>query len=357
MAAGLAASTKYNGGVVFLPLLGAAFCGWRALPEAARMSGGRWGLGIGVAALLVGMTFLLGTPYALLDFPHFWAQFQDEWQHAQETRTLDFQGTPPGWVYYLQFGFPAGLGVIGAWGALMGVGAALIRREPGDVLLLGWVGLFYLMVGAAQDHFIRYLIPLLPALSVLTARWLWQAGRGAGIKRWVGGGVAAVILLSAGMKSVAYLQLLDSRDSRTEVARWFRQTVPSGTRVGLSDWPWFYTPPLVPANGGGAPRAQDLFTRDPASQRYDWVWLNFRAEVLNREAPEWVILTDFEYGSRVRLGQAAALSFMAQLEQDYLLQQRHYRPPSCGGFLFDRGPVPHDWRYLNPEIRVYRRRH
>jgi hypothetical protein len=326
---------------------------------------------IGGAVLLAAAAFLLGTPYALLDFSHFWDPVQDELRHAHEARTLDFEGTSPGWVYYLLYGFPAGLGGMGTLAALVGLGVAGARRERGDVLLLTWCFLFYFVVGAAKDHFIRYLIPLLPALAVLTARWLWlvwsdgetlEARQPANpptrqrfrLGRVVAGLVAVLVVLSCGIKSLAYLRLFDPPDARTEVAQWFRQTVPPGTRVGLSDWPWFYTPPLVPANGGSADAARDLFVKDPESGRYAWVWLRFQPEVLEQEKPEWVVLTDFEYGPRVRLGQATVLSFMQQLEKDYSLIRCLRRQPTFLGLTFDRGLVPHDWRYLNPEVRVYR---
>lgn len=357
-AAGLAASTKYNGGVVLLPVLGAIFLRWRQTPLPQRPSARGGGLGWGAAAVAVaGAAFLLGTPYALLDFPHFWAQVQDEIRHAHEARTLDFLGTAPGWVYYLRYGFPAGLGWAGTVAAGVGLGVAGLRRERGDLLLLSWGLPFYLLVGAAKDHFIRYLIPLLPALAVLTARWLLEMGNRPGIgKRMVGWGMGAVVVLSGAGKSAAYLRLFDPPEARTEVARWFRQNVPPGTRVGLTERPWFFTPPLVPANGGSAPGARQIFERDPESQRYRWVWLGFQAEVLAREKPDWILLTDFEYGPRLRLKQPSALSFLEQLEKDYRLHLRVHRQPSLLGWTLDQGPVPHDWRYLNPEVRVYRRR-
>jgi 4-amino-4-deoxy-L-arabinose transferase-like glycosyltransferase len=352
-AAGLAASTKYNGGVVLLPVLAAIFLRGRQAPASLRPSASRGGIAVAVA----GAAFLLGTPYALLDFPHFWAQVQDEIRHAHEARTLDFLGTAPGWLYYLRYGFPAGLGWMSTVAAGVGLGVASLRRERGDLLLLSWVFPFYLLVGAAQDHFIRYLIPLLPALAVLTARWLWEVGNHPGTGRRAMGAVISLgVVLSAGAKSWAYLHLFDPPEVQTEVARWFRQNVPPGTRVGLTERPWFFTPPLVPANGGSAPGARKIFDRDPESKRYRWVWLGFQAEVLAREKPEWVLLTDFEYGPRLRLKQPAALAFLEQLEQDYRLHLRVHRLPSLLGWTFDRGPVPHDWRYLNPEVRVYRRR-
>ena len=160
-AAGLAGATKYNGVLVlFLPLLACA------LTPAVRPSR------IAAAALvLVSMvvTFLVAAPYTLLDLPAFLNQFA---RLSGEYRAA-LAVPEPIWIIYLKhlrnaYGYPGS--AIAVAGLLMG--AWKIARGP-DRFKWAMVTLFPLLyfrfISNQHIFYGRYLLPLLPFVSLLGA--------------------------------------------------------------------------------------------------------------------------------------------------------------------------------------------
>jgi len=361
-AAGLSASTKYVGGLVFLPVLAASVMGARATgagifqPAPPAKPPGRVGWLLLWALLAAGGGFLLGTPYALLSPQEFWDGFAKEmWQHPQQAVNPAFWATGPGWWYYLRVGMPAGLGLGLTVGSLVGGGLAVKRASWADQLLWAWCGPFYLAMGAAQDHYLRYLMPLLPVLTLWTARGLVEAWSHSGPWRTVGWGAGVFLLGSCALKTGAYVHLLCAPDARDEVARWFRQEAPAGSTVGLVEKPWFHTPPLDPFPGDSPGRTR-FSPADPA-YRYRYQILGRDAAQLMAIKPPWLVFSDLvDLGDYLRMGSEQALTFRQAVEANYQLRLHRRNRPRFLGLTWDRGPVPHDWRYLNPEIWVYQAR-
>ncbi len=157
---GLAASAKYNAGLLVLPLGWALWSrgGWHALT--------RWPLAAGAAVLV----FLATSPYVLLDFNTFRADFAFERRHMIEGH----------------------LGTLGTAGAGFLLETALRQLGPGALLLLAgrlatlpwrwrsgagrrettlWLALIPAIASVAFFRMtaIRYLVPLIPFAAVLIA--------------------------------------------------------------------------------------------------------------------------------------------------------------------------------------------
>ncbi|MCL4813798.1 MAG: glycosyltransferase family 39 protein, partial [Vicinamibacteraceae bacterium] len=159
--AGLAAAMKYNAGVALVLPLVAVWLTWPVRPSRGAAAGGI------IAAAFAG--FLAGAPYTLIDLPAFlndygllMRQFVARPDHLES-----------GWLVYLKhlrlaYGWPSMI--------LLGVGTVmgLVRaaRGPGRArwTLVVALPLVYLWL-IADRLFIygRYLLPLLPFTSVLTA--------------------------------------------------------------------------------------------------------------------------------------------------------------------------------------------
>ncbi len=169
-AAGLAAATKYNGGlVVLLPLL-AVWPSWTDAVTRVRA----YVLVVGTAT----SAFLLTAPYTVLDLPTFLREFAR--LHSEYNRSVP--PTPP-WLVYakhlrLNFGWPALVA------ALAGVALSVVRlvrsRDEGGrlrwLLLLAFPVVYFWMLSGRSLIFGRYLLPLVPMLCVLcgiawTAAW------------------------------------------------------------------------------------------------------------------------------------------------------------------------------------------
>lgn len=160
-AAGLAGATKYNAGLaVILPLAGCA------LTPAVRPSRAAAILWAGIAALVA---FLCAAPYTLLDLPHFLNGFA---YLASEYRA-PLVGGDPVWIREIKW-MKIALGWPGSVIVLAGLGVAGVRIAIGPdritwVLVTIFPLVYFLFVARQNLFFARYLLPLIPSLSLLGA--------------------------------------------------------------------------------------------------------------------------------------------------------------------------------------------
>lgn len=160
--AGLAAATKYNGGIALtMPLIAC----WMTVP--ARPSRPAAAL---AAVTACAIAFLLVAPYTILDLPSF---LNTIGRLAGEYRTPS-RGEGPELFVYLKllrghaFGWPALLLAAGG----MGLGIVRLVRGPGRVrwaLAVVFPLLYLWMICGQRIVYARYLLPMVPPLCVLTA--------------------------------------------------------------------------------------------------------------------------------------------------------------------------------------------
>ena len=160
-AAGLAAATKYNGGVALLMPVVAC---WMTVPL-------RPGHAKTILATVAarGAAFLLFAPYTLLDLPGFldsFARLAHQYRAAAIGESL--------WVLYFKylvrhaFGWPAMLLAFGG----MGLGVVRLVRGPGRVrwmLAVVFPIVYYTLLTTQKIVFARYLLPLTPSVCLLVA--------------------------------------------------------------------------------------------------------------------------------------------------------------------------------------------
>jgi Dolichyl-phosphate-mannose-protein mannosyltransferase len=255
-AAGLAAGTKYTSGVVAVYLLVLVLQGPDRRARLVAVAGG---------ALLAFLAALApaGHPLQLVDGFWFLAQ-RSGWDY----------GLPIGFIYHPTVSLPNGLGP-GAYAlALVGIGVAFWRRRPTDLALLALLGAYLLLVGFSQEVFLRYALPLLPALCLLAGGSL----RVADVSRLPGvalAGLAAVLLVPSAFTSVQGDRLLAATDTRVEAAFWLLANAGPGSELVLPNY-WgelFYdqaairTRPLHPLYLAGDP-LPDSFQLGRFSDRY-----------------------------------------------------------------------------------------
>ena len=186
---GLAAGSKYPALVLVVPF------DWMLVARYG-MAGGL--VRAALAAPVVAATFLLTTPFAVLDAPTFLRDVRFD-ANLAERGILGGTGGPSGWA---TLGALAGdLGPVAALLALLGVVLALRRvvreREGGAVILFG-VGLL-LPVVISPLRFDRYLTGVVPAAALLAglaaatvAAWAIRSRR-----RWIPVALGAAILAPA----------------------------------------------------------------------------------------------------------------------------------------------------------------
>ena len=231
-AAGLAAATKYNGAIVVaVPLL---CCAATPAVRSSRTAA--------LIATLAGMlgAFLIAAPYTFLDLPVFLNQFA---RLSSEFRVL-----PPGreavWLTYLKH-LRNALGWAGSAIVIAGVALGLFRTLAGPSRLKWLIAilfplLYFRFISNQQLAFGRYLLPLVPLLSLLGAAALVAA---IGRLRHTAlppparqAAIAALFVLTLGppaYTSVAF-DATAAREWTTEQAyRWIIANVPKGSKVTL----------------------------------------------------------------------------------------------------------------------------
>ncbi len=228
---GLAAATKYTGGITLVCLLAAAAGDGvgGALPVALRRTG---------LALLAALTaFVLVNPYAVLDFSAFRAGLSMQASLAGGSDPVKLGTTAGSGTAYYLWTFTWGLGWIPSLAAVGG-GVLLIarRRLTLALVLLPAAVVFILFMGDQQRFFGRWLMPVFEIVALLGAygmvelvRWLVRAR---GVPAVLAGAAATVIVLGQGVASAIHNDSVLARPDTRNLARaWMVGHVPAGARV------------------------------------------------------------------------------------------------------------------------------
>jgi 4-amino-4-deoxy-L-arabinose transferase-like glycosyltransferase len=220
LAAGLAASAKYPGIFLALPLVVAGWGEWRRLARAA-----------GLAVL----AFVLTSPFVVL---HAGAAWDDVTRVQRLARAgwlgwEDDHATPLAFLDRLWESLGPFLLL-----ALAGFVAAAVRRTRADLVLGSFVVLYFAQLMTYEAHFERYVLPLVAPLGVLAGRFRRLAP------------VAVVLLVVPLAWSIADDVELTQADTRTVALEWVARDLPRDGLVALDA--------SLPAPGGRTTLALDL---------------------------------------------------------------------------------------------------
>ncbi len=293
LVAGFAAGTKYNAGlVVMLPLL-------------AHVMGTPWGewgwldrrLAANLLATLGG--FILSTPYAVLDLHMFLNDVGFEFNFAGNVYMPGYSSGSSA-VWYLRALFtgadaPLALAYLsGLVYALAVIIRLLVRRHEAGrqagkchTLLSSFPMLYGAGLLGSALHFERYLLPIIPILSVLAAVFLDQATDwGAARLRWHGRRLAALAtglaVLLPFVAGILFDWSITRLDIRPAARDWVIQNIPAGSSLAVER----YNCPL-PRAQAQAVDVLRLWDHDAAwyaRQKFDYaiasngVWTTMMAE-------------------------------------------------------------------------------
>jgi hypothetical protein len=238
---GLAAATKYTGGIIVLCLLAAAL--------SDGVEGRRWQsvrrLALAVVAALA--CFVLANPFSVLDFSSFQAGVSMQASLAAGQDPVKLGTTAGSGIAYYVWTFTWGLGWAPALAALGGSVLLMARRRIAmAIVLLPAPIAFLIFMGEQQRFFGRWLLPVFPIAAILAGygvvelvRWLarWQRAPVALV-----GAIAAVVLLGQSVATVFHNDAVLSRPDTRNVARsWMVSHIPAGAKVVIepvvsNDW-------------------------------------------------------------------------------------------------------------------------
>ncbi len=237
---GLAAATKYTGGIGAVCLLGAAAA------DGDRSDAGRRArrLAGGLAVALV--AFVLANPYAVLDPGSFTAGVSQQASQAAGQDPVKLGTDSGSGIAYYLWSFTWGLG----WGpSLAAVGGAVLllvrRRLRLALVLLPAPVAFIVFMGLQQRFFGRWVMPLFPLAALLAAwavvelgRWLIARAR---LPRSLVIGLLGVLLLAQSLVWAVHDDTVLARpDTRNLVRAWMVDHVPAGAKIVIE--------PVVPGN-------------------------------------------------------------------------------------------------------------
>jgi 4-amino-4-deoxy-L-arabinose transferase-like glycosyltransferase len=191
---GLAAGTKYTGGIVLLTVLGAA-----AIHLAAPASRAAAARGVAVAGIAALAGFLAANPYAALSFAEFTDGLDYQSSRAGEEAGKLGSTQDSGIAYYL-WTLTWGLGWVPALAALAAVPLLWLRDRRLLVVLAPAVILFGLFMGLQTRYFGRWLLPVFPLLCLLAAAAAVHLGQLVAARR---PHLGAVVLVGLGIGLVA----------------------------------------------------------------------------------------------------------------------------------------------------------
>ncbi len=217
--AGLAAAAKYNGLLGIMPLLVSHFL----------KSNGKSpfiGKNLFLALFSLGLVFFLANPFIILDFQHFikditgelnvylYGFFRNPWANRQ------------GWINY-----PLALNsVLGAGIFILSIPAlslAIYRHSKKDILILSFPVVYYIIMGASKNSPAWYLLPIVPFILLLAARFLIILGD--------------KVHRIMPFKKIRYITipllcLIFGLPSLHDIARYNRWVTQKDTRVAAREW-------------------------------------------------------------------------------------------------------------------------
>jgi 4-amino-4-deoxy-L-arabinose transferase-like glycosyltransferase len=241
---GLAAATKYTGGIVAAPLVVAALSS--GIERGRRLFVLLW---LPLAAVIALAAFVAANPYAVIDFHQFINQLAQ-----QSTASGEVNGklglTHGSGVFYYLWSLSWGVGWLPAGAAALGAVVLLVRRWWWTFAALVPAVLGYLaFMGLQGRYFGRWVMPIIPLVCLLGAFAVVSlvdfAARG---HRRVAGGVLVVVAAALCLQGAYYSVhsgIVNSRpDTRSVTRAWLLKHVPADARVVVE--------PIVP-KGAKAP--------------------------------------------------------------------------------------------------------
>lgn len=236
---GFAAASKYYPAFLYVPLAGVII--WNDRPAAVKR--------LLSSASLILAGFVIGCPYAVLDFPAFAGRFIDRfslivWGGGAGGAAKAAAIHPWAIIAHCSSALTMPLLVL----LLIGIALALKYSEQGDRrTLIAWL-LFPVLFAAflatwriSSPHYALVLVPFMAVIGC--AGWERYVERGS-VPRWVMAAVVVAACILPVMRDVQIGRMLTRTDTRLEALAWMRQNVEPGSTVLR----FAYTPEFLPTD-------------------------------------------------------------------------------------------------------------
>ncbi len=239
LCAGLATSTKYSGIFLTGPMVLVHLCNvidekqvqWKHIPDKRIV--------LFFVCLIV--FFLVGTPFALLDFATFREHFLKEAAHVREGHWTIVLGR--GFWYHIRYTLYYGLGASLFIASLAGI-VVLTKRDWRKALLLcSYPLLYYIVIGMSPTVFVRYAIPLIPFLCITAAVGsvrlceTFLHNRKPLLVNTFIASLSALIIAPSAYNAWRFNRVLVHEDNRVIAADWVERNINESVSIYQSFWP------------------------------------------------------------------------------------------------------------------------
>ena len=210
-------------------------------------------LGEGVViGLLAGLTFVILSPFSILDFQQFYSDVKIQSMMAGSAGmfpfTTQYFGTPfllynARQIFFWGLGIPIGLLTVvlivkGIWNLYA---TKTIRFQY--IFLLSWVLPFFFFMESYEVRFLRYLYPIIPVLFVLNADFITQIP--GDFRRYfsnllsksnnfvVGFGflIVSIIMASHLIYGIGFVQIYKSDHTAIRASEWIQESIPTNSKI------------------------------------------------------------------------------------------------------------------------------
>lgn len=328
---GLAISTKYSA-LLYLPV----FYGYLFLERKKKFTDFQKRHFLFLIPGVIIIVFLLGTPYAFLDFRYFISEI---------VLMLRINLHAPDFAYpffsLLRFCFGTTFIPL----LLAAILSSFRAQKSFDRAILAGLLITLFFTGISGTPFMRHMVISVPFVALLTGQFFSKALKFGRENNRI---IRLLIMLfyliafaSPLMLSARIIEEMTVKDSREDAAAYINSHIAEQSKIGVSRF-WFYTPPFN----------YNKFTVQE---------LKFDPRRLDIFQPDVIILSDLEYrtGSYIRRFFSADYKKSEEFLQkslyssQYSVQKRFSVPENkILSLLEPMDYPPHDWLYLNPTIII-----
>lgn len=187
------------------------------------------------------LAFAVTNPFALIELRTFLAEITREGSMVRGTLdwtyTRQYHNTAP-YLYPLWQMFRFGLGPAFTLAGVTGLGWAAWRAwrqaiRVDELMGIAWAASFFALTGGMYVKFIRYTLPLTPALAVLAAALLIAIAR---TRRGLGMTFIIVTVGTSGLNGWAFASMYSSPHPWVAASRWVDAHVPANAVLAVEHW-------------------------------------------------------------------------------------------------------------------------
>ncbi|MHA2132106.1 MAG: ArnT family glycosyltransferase, partial [Promethearchaeota archaeon] len=231
---GLGVSTKYNSGLVLVPVLTAHY-----LSNNRRLTLDSKIIKMGLAGFVF---FVLSSPYTILAYDEF-KQGLIYISYLVNFENTGFEDSGLSYIFYLKRPLLYGIGPFLLILTVIGIAHSLYKFRYSDILVFSATIPYYLVIGNFPFYYSRYLLPIIPILLIIASNVLMDLKQKIKVTRALSAIIIIVSLFTL-LLTVSFLQLFVMNDPRDHAAEWISNNVPPGKTIGIPYKTAFFTPPI-----------------------------------------------------------------------------------------------------------------